>query len=626
MLVVVREQSEVMPLVRWAQRFAQARDTSLQVLYVKQGRQALACHRLPVVPEENDGDPVIQTIRSVLDDYRGERIEAADAGELNQTHKSELPGLWYAVSDKANAVVLEQVSALHVSLLVLGKTEHSKNEINQADLSQYLLRHAHCDVILVRPGSKDAQRCKHIVVPVAGGAHSMVALKLADQVARQQGAEVTALNIQPSSVEDPKALGAYHIGQILHKAGVDIAKHIHRRVETGNSVREIVNAVATEDCDLVILGTSDHGAVSRLLFGTVDSHVMAGPIGTAVAVLRRSRPLHSRVRMAIEQFAHQEIPQLNRDERIELSERIYNGSVCSFDYIALMFLATTIAALGLIQNSTAVVVGAMLVAPLMMPIIGAGLGLVQGNALLVRVASKSICFGFLVAVATGFLIGLVSPSVILTPELAGRGSPNALDLFIAFFSGIAAAYALARPNLSAALPGVAIAAALVPPIATVGISIAIGEFSNAQGAVLLFGTNVVAIIGGAALVLHLVGVRSSTGGEARTWVRRMILALFLCFIILAVPLSSVYLAKISSKEARSVEQMLTELIGAIEHSYMHDLVIEEHDGLVSVKLVVISADAVDEFVRSEIKRSIEEELGMPVQLELMHVQAELLGD
>ena len=275
---------------------------------------------------------------------------------------------------------------------------------------------------------------------------------MAEAVAAQLQEPVIALNIQSETQSDASEVGLLHLQHLIKKAGLQNSEHVQSKVLVNNKVRDALNETATDDCDLLILGTSDHGVVTKMLFGTVDAHLMSHHQGTGVAVIRRARPLHSRIRMAIERFAAGRIPQLDREERIELSERLYEGSRTTFDYVALMILATTIAALGLIQNSTAVVVGAMLVAPLMTPIIGSGLGLVQGNAMLVRLSGKSICIGFVVAIFTGFLIGFCAPGVALTDELMGRGAPNALDLGIAFASGLAAAYALARPNLSAALP------------------------------------------------------------------------------------------------------------------------------------------------------------------------------
>ena len=118
----------------------------------------------------------------------------------------------------------------------------------------------------------------------------------------------------------------------------------------------------------------------------------------------------------------------------------------------------------MIQDSAAVVIGAMLVAPLMSPLLGCGMAIVQGNLPLFRNSLKAVLFGFLVALAIGVVLGFISPMGELTDELRARGGPTVLDMLVALLSGIAAAYCNGRPNLSAALPGVAIAAALVPPL------------------------------------------------------------------------------------------------------------------------------------------------------------------
>jgi len=188
----------------------------------------------------------------------------------------------------------------------------------------------------------------------------------------------------------------------------------------------------------------------------------------------------------------------------------------------------------LIQDSGAVVIGAMLVAPLMMPMIGAGLSLVQGNRALLREAVRSILVGFFTALAIGLACGLawrlLEPEGELTGQILSRGSPGALDLVVAFLSGLAAAYAVARPGLMGAMAGVAVAAALVPPIGSAGIALAKGQTGVGQGAALLFGTNLVAIVLGAGGAFRLIGVhppKSKAGGGGRLWVRRVVFGLVL---------------------------------------------------------------------------------------------------
>ena len=236
------------------------------------------------------------------------------------------------------------------------------------------------------------------------------------------------------------------------------------------------------------------------------------------------------------------LPRLDRDRRVQVAERLMSGARCDVDFLLLMSMATSLAGLGLIQSSTPVVVGAMLVAPLMSPLLAAGLALVQANQSLLKQALRTLAFGFLVAVGFGLAMGLISFALgildhDLSPELLARGRPTLLDLGVALVSGFAAAYAVVRNDLVAALAGVAIAAALVPPVATIGIAAMLGNMAVAQGALLLFAVNVVAVILGSGAALSLLGI-GATRSAVPLWLRRAVLMLITMLLVLAVPLSS----------------------------------------------------------------------------------------
>jgi uncharacterized hydrophobic protein (TIGR00271 family) len=202
------------------------------------------------------------------------------------------------------------------------------------------------------------------------------------------------------------------------------------------------------------------------------------------------------------------VPQLVREERTELVERIQSNAQWNFDFRLLIGLSTLIATLGLLDNSPAVIIGAMLVAPLMTPLIGLGLAIAQGNQRLARMTLKATFFGFITAFALAYAIGLLSGDFqVATGEMDSRDWPKMFDLVVAFVSGFAAAYASGRPGLLAALPGVAIAAALLPPIATSGLAMSIGDYDLAFGALLLFAVNMVAIIVAAAVSVWALGIR-----------------------------------------------------------------------------------------------------------------------
>lgn len=229
---------------------------------------------------------------------------------------------------------------------------------------------------------------------------------------------------------------------------------------------------------------------------------------------------------------------LEREDRLKLVSRMESESEWNVNFCVLLCCSVIIAGLGLMQSSAAVVIGAMLVAPLMTPLIGSGLALVQGNLHLLRVAFKSILLGTLMSILVGAFIEVITPHWELSQEIASRAGPNILDLFIAFFAGISAAYAVARPNLSGALPGVAIAVALVPPITVTGIALGTLNFKVAEGAAILFLTNMVAIILGSALVFWAHGLhisREATVG-GHTNLNRIIIALSCLMFLLMLPL------------------------------------------------------------------------------------------
>lgn len=217
-------------------------------------------------------------------------------------------------------------------------------------------------------------------------------------------------------------------------------------------------------------------------------------------------------------------PTLSRDQRRDLYEMLDRGGRLSTEFVVMMMLSTAIASLGLIQSSTAVVIGAMLVAPLMTPLVAIGMALVQGNTRLFQQAGKSMLTGIVGALLVSMGIALLSPWSELSSEILARGGPNVFDLGIALLSGVAAAFALARPGLAGTLVGVAIAVALVPPLASIGIATIKGHFDVALGAGVLFTTNLFAIVVGAAMVFRFFGLDASLkGSRAPEWVRLVLL-------------------------------------------------------------------------------------------------------
>ncbi|MFV0632605.1 MAG: TIGR00341 family protein [Demequina sp.] len=174
----------------------------------------------------------------------------------------------------------------------------------------------------------------------------------------------------------------------------------------------------------------------------------------------------------------------------------------------LLILAAAIATAGVAADSTATVIGAMIVAPLMRPIQGTMLATVLGDRKQLTRSILIMCAGALAAIAVGFILGLllVQPMTAASnAQVAGRVSPGLIDLFAALATGVVGSIALVRSDISDTLPGVAIAISLVPPLCVVGLTLESGAWTQALGALLLFVTNVAAILATGAIVMAIYG-------------------------------------------------------------------------------------------------------------------------
>ncbi|WP_449245835.1 TIGR00341 family protein [Desulfobacca acetoxidans] len=186
--------------------------------------------------------------------------------------------------------------------------------------------------------------------------------------------------------------------------------------------------------------------------------------------------------------------QTTPERLLHVTEEISQGSEPKISFYALLASASLIASFGLIANSTAVIIGAMLVSPLMTPIIGISLALVLGDTSLLGRALRAEAMGVALAIGIAAFLGVFPLALEVTPEMLSRTEPNLLDLLVAVLAGFAGTYALIDARLSPALPGVAIATAIVPPLANSGLCLAMGAFHGAWGSFLLFFANFLAIL------------------------------------------------------------------------------------------------------------------------------------
>jgi len=186
------------------------------------------------------------------------------------------------------------------------------------------------------------------------------------------------------------------------------------------------------------------------------------------------------------------------------------GSEPRFSFYAMLLVSSLIASIGLIADSTAVIIGAMLVSPLMTPIFGIALSMLRGDTRLFWKAVSTEVLGVIIAVGVAFILGMLPLAIEATPEMLARTKPNLLDLLVAVFAGFAGTFAIIDERVSPALPGVAIATAIVPPLSNTGLCLALGATGGAIGSFTLFVAIFFAILLIGALTFAAAGMQTKT--------------------------------------------------------------------------------------------------------------------
>ncbi|MBC7271282.1 MAG: DUF389 domain-containing protein [Streptomyces sp.] len=233
----------------------------------------------------------------------------------------------------------------------------------------------------------------------------------------------------------------------------------------------------------------------------------------------------------------------------------------------MLTLSSVIAAGGVLTDSTATVIGAMIIAPLSTPIMGIALGSVQrrrNGSLRVVLAAGAL------VVAAGIVFSLVLPGnydLLSNSQVASRTSPGLMDLVAALATGFAGAVALARRDVAAVLPGVAIAISLVPPLVVVGVCL--GRLAEwlALGALVLFVSNLFALVFGGMVVFAALTFRARDAGAAGRPTRRTYAAMALLFVVVFVPLAAntaltLFLNSWTGRAKHAAEQWLADVPGA----------------------------------------------------------------
>jgi uncharacterized hydrophobic protein (TIGR00271 family) len=279
-----------------------------------------------------------------------------------------------------------------------------------------------------------------------------------------------------------------------------------------------------------------------------------------------------------------------RRQRATIRTEIHRNAAFTVPFLVMNILATIVACYGLLEDSTAVVIGAMIIAMLLGPISGIALALVDGNAALLRRALLAEGGGAAAVLCVSYTIGLIHSDIPITHEILARTTPNLLDLMIALAGGAAGAYATVSPRLSVGLVGVAIATALVPPLSTCGICLARHEPTLAWGGFLLFFTNFVAIQFASSVVMWLSGFHEMTDTTARTRRGRLILTngiSLAVLMLLTFVMAKNFISSLGDETFKeSVQTYLAAKLAAYPGVHLADVTFTQRGDLESVVAVV----------------------------------------
>ena len=309
----------------------------------------------------------------------------------------------------------------------------------------------------------------------------------------------------------------------------------------------------------------------------------------------------------------------------EIYRDIYENRQFNLNYFLMLVMACLIALLGLLENSPAVIIGAMLISPLMGPILSCGLALTAADWLLAKKALRNVGFSVLETVAIAALATWLIPLKTATPEILARANPNLMDLLIAIFSGLAGTLALcSRQGGLTIIPGVAIAVAVMPPLATAGYGISTHQWSIARGAFLLFFTNLIAIVISANIVFFFVGFRARRepqGAGRHILFRYRVLLAWLSLAVLSVPLMQTLVGAARQVALRKdVANSLKEHLDHGGKAQLSGFDLRRDGKVLSVDATVRTAVFIKPEEVTQMQTALSAHLGRDVKLNLEQVQ------
>jgi len=503
--------------------------------------------------------------------------------------------------------ILDSTREFGAELLILGVQQSERRQVKLGSVVENIIQAAPCDVLIYRPATN--QDYKRVVVTLDGSLESLTALRTGVIIAKNQEAHLCPMYIQRDYVYQGE-----RESQIRTALDALSPEKVHKEIVHGRDPAERVLHELHMD-DLLILGFSQNADLD-LQMGKDLASVLLNRASSPVVLSSR---LHVRDRDsllgAVQYRLERWNPSLTPVERNELLWEAQKSALPNIDFSMLIILSAALASLGLLLNSSAVIIGAMLVAPLMSPLAALSTGLITGQLGIIQRAAMTLLQGVLLALLIAVLAGWLLPIESPTAEMLARGNPSLLDAGVALVSGFVAAFATARKEIPVALAGVAIAAALMPPVCTIGLGLALGDLRLAGGAALLFTTNIVFIVVAQYVIFLWLGMRP---GRRQETLRGVYTWWILIVGLLIVVLSLIFQLSRSALDEAEIESFLINQLPASEFINL-DTGVSDNDVL-QVVFTVRNEEPITPPQVEAAQSGLAQRLNRPVDLEIVTMQ------
>ncbi|MBN1700132.1 MAG: DUF389 domain-containing protein [Spirochaetales bacterium] len=303
-------------------------------------------------------------------------------------------------------------------------------------------------------------------------------------------------------------------------------------------------------------------------------------------------------------------------QKYEAYETVVSGATDTVEFYVLLILSCLIATAGLYLDSPAVIIGAMIVAPLMGPLFGFSAGMLWGSGKVLREAVTTLFKGTVLVVGVTAAMSFFIPGISVTGEMLSRIKPSFFDVMVALCCGLIGAYAFVNKRVSSAIPGVAISVALMPPLCTVGIGIGLRNWDMAKGASLLYGINLTGISLAALVVFYLVRLHPKAEDEgeflkARVRAIGQVIVSLIIICLISVPL--VYFAVDAIQSGLDREVVYSSVHELMPDDRIYSLNVKKEDPM-QVEIILLHRQGMPPVDPVLVEKSIQEGLGRNIRL------------